>query len=744
MIPSKKIVVPFLWLFINIIPTVLYSQINQHKKHRCGSQYVLDQQYKKNPGLKSLVAKERSILVEKSKQNALLSLRNNNTTLTVSVVVHVVLPAGLNSSVTDAQIQSQIDVLNTDYAGLNADSTRIPTAFKSRFGKGKIRFCLAKRTPDGLSTTGIVRVISSTKSDPGIGDPIKYTSFGGSDAWDPRKYLNIWVGDDLTSSFLGYTFTPSLSLSIVPLNERGFVNQYECFGKGGSALPPYNLGRTAVHEIGHFFNLEHIWGPSNCDGNDDCSDDDGVGDTPTQEGCNYGVPTGVLTDNCTTNAPGIMWMNYMDYVDDRAMVMYTPQQYTRMEATFNNVSWMLGLANTDACSAAQSFERDARIIGINNGVTSYNASLLYACNNNFQPSIKVRNVGTATINTLRIESRINNSAPFVTNWSGSLLPNTETDITLNGIALNNGTNPNLIIDITQVNGLADLNPSNNTLTSSGVVLPIILNLPYNEGFEQAIFPPANWRLVNPDNDTTWVRTTNASKTGIGSMVIDNFNYEANGLSDWMISPLIPARGKDSVFLKFDVAAATYRQPSTITDNLTDTLQILVSNNCSNNFSNLYAKSGLNLVTTGDIENINFFVPTSAQWRKDSVFIGYYDNNGPDYVQVAFRNITNYENNIYIDNIQIYNRQRIFPTSVRELNGLASAYIKAFPNPFRDKVIIEKDERFNVLPYRLINVFGQQLFSGFLKEKQQIIEIVNLSPGIYFIQVKNQSIKLIKQ
>jgi hypothetical protein len=134
MIPSKKIVVPFLWLFINIIPTVLYSQINQHKKHRCGSQYVLDQQYKKNPGLKSLVAKERSILVEKSKQNALLSLRNNNTTLTVSVVVHVVLPAGLNSSVTDAQILSQIDVLNTDYAGLNADSTRIPTAFKSRFG----------------------------------------------------------------------------------------------------------------------------------------------------------------------------------------------------------------------------------------------------------------------------------------------------------------------------------------------------------------------------------------------------------------------------------------------------------------------------------------------------------------------------------------------------------------------------------------------------------------------------------
>jgi hypothetical protein len=744
MIPTPKFILPIFFVFTILLPIVVFGQHTHQKKHRCGSQFLLEDQYKKNPELRSLVAKERSKLAERIQTNTPLSLRTNNTTLTVSVVVHIVLPPDLINTVTDAQIQSQIDVLNTDFAGLNADSTRIPTAFKSRYGKGRIRFCLAKRTPDGLATNGIIRVTSNTKSDPGVGDPIKYTSFGGSDAWDPRKYLNIWVGDDLTSSFLGYTFTPTLPLSVIPLNERGFVNQYQCFGKGGTSQAPYNLGRTAVHEIGHFFNLEHIWGPSNCDGSDDCADDDGVADTPTQEKCNYGVPSGVLTDLCTTSSPGIMWMNYMDYVDDRAMVMYTPQQYTRMESTFTSVSWMQALANSDACTSPQSFARDVRLLGVNNSLTSYKSGFLYTCSNNYQPVIKVRNLGTSTVNGLRIEAKINNGSSFITNWSGSILPNAETDITLNAIPISNGTNTNFLIEITQVNGLTDLNPSDNSFTAPGVIFPVVLNLPYNEGFEQSGFPPNNWRLLNPDNDTTWVRTTDAAKTGTASMLFDNYNLEANNLFDWMISPLLPARGKDSIFVSFQVAAATYRIPSSITDALTDTLEILVSGNCGVNYTKRYNKAGLNLVTTGDFATINYFIPTSSQWRKDSVFIGYYDNNAPEYIQIAFKNIANYENNIYIDDIQIYNRQRVFPTSIRDVNMNNAKYIKSYPNPFKDLIVIEKSERFNVLPYRIINVFGQKLISGLLKDTKQHIDVAGLPSGIYFLQVKDEVIKIIKE
>jgi hypothetical protein len=748
MLPSARITVLFLSIFLFFSADVFSQRTRTAipQKHRCGSQFLLEESYKKNPQLKTLVANERARLTQSIQQGSSISQRNNNTTLTVSVVVHIVLPADIINNVTDAQVQSQIDVLNTDFAGLNADSTRIPTAFKSRFGKGKIRFCLAKRTPDGQSTNGIVRVSSTIKSNPGLTDPVKYTSFGGSDAWDPKTYLNIWVCDDQTSSFLGYTFTPTLPLSAVPLQERGFVNQYQCFGKSGTAQAPYNLGRTAVHEIGHFFNLEHIWGPSNCDGSDNCNDDDGVGDTPTQEKCNYGAPAAstVLTDNCTSQSPGIMWMNYMDYVDDRAMVMYTPQQYVRMEATFNNVSWMQNLANTDACTVAQSFERDVRLMGINNPVTSYNSSFLYACSNNFQPVIKVRNTGTATVNTLRIEAKINNGTPFITNWSGTIATGAEADITLNNLPVSNGTNTNLVIDITQVNGLTDLNPANNTYTGPGVIFPVVLNLPLSEGFEQVGFPPVNWRLLNPDNDTAWTRTIDAAKTGVASMFFDNYNLEANNLYDWMISPLIPARSKDSIFVRFDVAAATYRKPSAIDDVFTDTLEVLVSSDCGVTYNKLYNKAGLDLVTTGDVATQNYFIPTANQWRRDSVFIGYYDNSAPEYIQVAFKNIVNYENNIYIDNIQIYNRPRVFPTSVSDIAGGSFRYVRAFPNPFKDQIVIEKSERISQVPYRMLNVYGQQIMSGMLKDQKQIIDAGRLSSGVYFFQVKDEIIKLIKR
>ena len=337
------------------------------KRHRCGTQYLLDKSYKKNPELrKKVTAEDARILNARLSQSATYQARMN-ATLTVPVVVHIILSNP--SLVTDGQVQEQLNVLNADFGGKNADSTRIPAAFKSRFGKGRIQFCLAKRTPFGETTNGIVRVSSTTKSFPGPADPVKYANKGGSDAWDPTKYLNIWVCDDSTSEFLGYAYTPSIPLNSVPLEERGLVTQFQCFGKGGTATAPYNLGRTAVHEIGHFFNLQHIWGPTNCEpGGDDCTDDDGISDTPKQEGCNYGTPaaSSIITDQCTTVSPGIMWMNYMDYVDDLAMVMFTPGQNAVMESTFSSVQWMQGLAASDGCVPTIPQERDVRLVKLNN------------------------------------------------------------------------------------------------------------------------------------------------------------------------------------------------------------------------------------------------------------------------------------------------------------------------------------------------------------------------------------------
>jgi len=731
---------PVLLLFLAAQFIFFHSLAQSPKRHRCGTQFVIEEQYKKNPDLKRIVAAERSRLAAAALQEKSVIRARSNSTLTVPVVVHIVLPNP--TIISDAQVQSQIDILNTDYAGLNGDSTRIPAAFKPFFGKGRIRFCLAKRTPSGESTNGIIRKVSSTKSDPGIGDPIKYSAQGGSDAWDPTQYLNVWVGDDLTSSFLGYSFTPSLPLSIVPLVERGFVNQYQCFGKGGTTQAPYNLGRTAVHEIGHYFNLEHIWGPTNCDGNDVCSDDDGIGDTPKQEGCNYGNPVGVLTDNCTATDPGIMWMNYMDYVNDLSMVMYTPQQYARMEANFVNVVWMQNLANSNGCTPPQSVARDVRLVSLNNTITGSNSSFLYACNNSYQPNITVRNLGTASVNAMRIEVKINGGSAVITNWSGTLNTASEISINLNPITLNNGTNNNFLIEITQVNGQDDQNTINNAYSAPGIIYPFVLTQPLTEGFEQVIFPPSNWRLLNPDNNFTWQRTTDAARTGTASMVFDNFNSEENDLLDWMISPLIPAKGRDSIFLTFQIAAATFIKPSTITA-LADTLEIMVSSNCGTSFTSRYKKGGIGLVTTGDVAIETYFIPTTSQWRKDSVFIGFYDNNGPDNIQIAFKHTTNWENNIYIDDISIFNRQRNTNTGINDLYNDILSNIRIYPNPVNTQLTIDQLNTGKNMPYRIVNIFGQQVMSGILQNQKSVIDISRLSSGVYFFHMKEGAIKLIK-
>jgi hypothetical protein len=318
----------------------------------------LEQHFKNNPGAKAAFLEERKkhSLSQSLRRSAPNALSSAVTTLTVPVVVHILLNNA--NAITDAQVLSQIEVLNTDFAGLNRDSSRIPSAFKSRFGKCRIRFCLAQRDPFGKATSGIIRKNSAVLSTGETGDPVKYASKGGSSAWDPSKYINIWVckpdPDPQYIDFLGYSTMPSLDF---PLAERGFVNNFEYFGKGGSAVAPYNLGRTAVHELGHFFNLDHIWGISEFD---NCEDDDGISDTPIQFGPQEGsfAANAVITDECTTTPPGVMWMNYMDYVDDASMVMFSKIQQEAMEQTFTDYDWMNSLLSSDGCNPPPTSTRD--------------------------------------------------------------------------------------------------------------------------------------------------------------------------------------------------------------------------------------------------------------------------------------------------------------------------------------------------------------------------------------------------
>jgi hypothetical protein len=254
------------------------------------------------------------------------------TTVTIPVVVHVVYNTAAQN-VSDAQIQSQIAVLNEDFAKLNADAALTPAVYAGRAANTNIQFCLARTSPTGSASTGILRV-STTRTSFSTNDDMKRSTTGGSNPWDATRYLNIWVCN-MGGGILGYAQFPG-----GPAATDGVVILTSAFGRTGFVSAPFNKGRTGTHEVGHWLNLRHIWGDATC-GNDQ------VNDTPTQSGPNYGCPT--FPRITCSNVTGDMSMNYMDYTDDACMYMFSNDQATRMNALFATGGARSGFPSSTAC-----------------------------------------------------------------------------------------------------------------------------------------------------------------------------------------------------------------------------------------------------------------------------------------------------------------------------------------------------------------------------------------------------------
>ncbi len=248
--------------------------------------------------------------------------------ITIPIVVHVVYNEN-SENISDEQIESQITVLNQDFGAKNADKANVPEVWQGLVTDTNIRFALASEDPAGGTTTGITRT-STNRATFGVDDSVKSADTGGVDPWPTDRYLNMWVCT-LAGGLLGYAQFPG-----GPPETDGIVIRNTAFGTTGTAAPPFNLGATTSHEVGHFLNLFHIWGTS-----DDCTGGDMVGDTPNQGGPNYGRPTFPHV-SCSNGPYGDMYTNLMDYVDDAAMCMFTPQQVARMITTLESQRSGLG------------------------------------------------------------------------------------------------------------------------------------------------------------------------------------------------------------------------------------------------------------------------------------------------------------------------------------------------------------------------------------------------------------------
>jgi len=255
----------------------------------------------------------------------------------IPVVVHVLYNTQ-QQNISDAQILSQINSLNQDYRRQNADTANTPQAFKKVAADVRIQFCLAKVDPQGYYTTGIVRKYTKSEFFQND-DKMKFSSQGGDDAWDATKYLNLWVCN-LFNLTLGYGVLPGS-----PLEKDGVVIKYNVFGTVGTLLAPYNKGRTATHEIGHWLGLKHLWGDSSCG-------DDGIADTPPQQAANYGCSSFPHLSQCSINSYGDMFMNFMDFSNDACMNVFTQGQKAEMRSLFALGGPRNSFLNSTACDSS--------------------------------------------------------------------------------------------------------------------------------------------------------------------------------------------------------------------------------------------------------------------------------------------------------------------------------------------------------------------------------------------------------
>ncbi|MCS7297602.1 MAG: CUB domain-containing protein [Bacteroidia bacterium] len=306
-----------------------------YAQHRCGTMERLSYLMQQDPTIVERlhrVEEETRAYIEQIERQP--SLRTQNV-IVIPVVVHVVYRTAAEN-ISDAQILSQIEVLNEDFRRQNADRVNTPSLFANVAADAEIQFCLATRDPQGNPTTGITRTQTNKTAFSIYSDDVKFSNLGGRDAWPTDQYLNIWVCR-LSGGILGYAQLPGGG----PSETDGVVVDFRYFGRGGSAQAPYNKGRTATHEVGHWLNLRHIWGDAQCG-------DDYVNDTPPQAEAHYGCPS-FPSPSCGNTSD--MFMNYMDYTDDACMNLFTHGQRNRMRALFSLTGYRRGLLTSLGCAA---------------------------------------------------------------------------------------------------------------------------------------------------------------------------------------------------------------------------------------------------------------------------------------------------------------------------------------------------------------------------------------------------------
>jgi hypothetical protein len=644
----------------------------------------------------------------------------------IPIVVHVIHngePYGEGTNITNEQIYSQIEVLNEDFKRMNADTIDTQSEFLPLASKLNIEFVLARRDEKGQPTTGIIRKQGDkNRYDITVADRELLSSYSH---WNPNTYVNIWV-TNLLGQYLGLAQFPNYGESQAPdglpgLDDKpnkdnevidGMVIDYEVFGSedkvpGLELKNKYNLGRTATHEMGHFFGLVHTWGDGGC------TADDYVGDTPNSDNdyAGFCVPSDHVS--CGTND---MFENYMYYTDDACMNIFSTGQTGRMEVILMNAPRRATLLNSIGTEVPDGLNFDLAI----NGILAPGKAL---CEGSIIPVIEVKNNGGRAVTDFGVAVTINGDE-FNYTYSGDTIKNGEiVELTFENYIVDQGVG-DLSFELTDIP--ADVDPSNNEASHAFVVDNQKDFIPLRQQFSVDALDDTNWISINEDKDIGWELTNIPYESSSKTAYINLYNYEERKQIDWLISPVLD-------FADAREASMTFKSSYARNTDFNDQLQVVIAEDCDGYFNKiLETYNSTNLSVKASEE---FWEPeSSSDWKEHSLDLNTYA--GQKDLRIAFKVINDYGNNLYLDDIEFYTT-----AEDKRVSSAQNSYT-LYPNPATDgqfQLAFNTSERQEVLVYIYDQLGKEILVEVYPNTLNQTyyFDLKGQSSGIYYIHARGK-------
>ncbi len=621
------------------------------------------------------------------------------TVYVIPVVFHVLHNFG-GENISDAQIKSEMEILNRDYNKLNADTAAAVAGFPKIIGNVRFQFRLAQIDPNGNCTNGIDRIQTL----------LTYNATDNSklNQWPRNKYLNVWTAASLDNGAAGYAYTPGSVANNPSIDGILILSSY--IGNIGSGQAV--TSRALTHEIGHFFNLQHPWGPTNSPGVS-CGDD-GVSDTPITKGYSSCPASSTAAEICTS---GVVenYQNFMDY--SYCSCMFTAGQVTRMTAAITSTTCQ----RNNLWAAA-----NLTATGVSLDTTQNNL-----CTAAFANSSSVVCAGSTVTFT-------DNS------WNG---PRTSWNWNFEGGTPATASTANPVITYnTPGTYSVSFTVSNGTQTTSTTKTNVVTVMPDTAVYKNAFFesfennftlPNANWTTASKwASGTNWSVNNGAAFDGSSCVSIDNSGNDSGSVYQ-LVGPTVNMSTIANPKLYFRIA---YAAPSGVT--VTDAFRVWASTNCGATWSGHGTYTGASLAST--TAQTPPWTPTStSQWKTDSVNLSGIASATDVRFMFEFTNGAPAGKGamIYLDAINIGSNKLGVSTGISAING-AENRLTLMPNPAQNNSVLSLTlKETSLVTLNVMDVLGNVVLSPISNQviaqgqQQVIINRNGLAAGIYFIRTK---------